>query len=345
MDKKHLRSLPATVEAYHPPFTLSPVIVSLVARISELAGRRSALTASPPSLSLRRASQIRSIQSSLAIEGNTLSQDQMTAILKGKRVIGPPREIQEVRNAIKVYDKIQVWAFESEEDVLAAHGMMMTGLLDEAGHYRRSAVGIMKGETVIHLAPPAARVPTLMKELFCWLSTTGDHPLIASSAFHYEFEFIHPFADGNGRMGRLWQSLILARWNPLFAHVPVESLVFEHQAEYYDAINRSNSKADSAPFIEFMLGMIFAALEEVGTPEVAPEVTPEVRALLKVVKGEMSRLEIQRRLRLADEKNLRLRYLLPALKEGFVERTIPEKPRSRLQKYRLTARGRFALGR
>ena len=343
MPRRFSQSL-SSPERYKPPFTLGPAIVPLVAMISELVGRRSAIDASASSLHLRRVNQIRSIQGSLAIEGNTLTQDQITAILDGKRVIAPFREIQEVRNAIKVYDKIQTWAFDSEADLLSAHGLMMAGLHDEIGRYRHGGVGILKGEAVIHLAPPAERVPVLMRDLFGWLGKTSDHPLIASSVFHYEFEFIHPFADGNGRMGRLWQSLILARWNPLFARLPVESLVFEHQAEYYEAINTSTAKADSAPFIQFMLSMILAALKDMVAPEVAPEVSPEVRKLVKCLKGEMSRLEIQRRLRLTDEKNVRLRYLLPALDAGLIERTIPEKPRSRLQKYRLTAKGRSALG-
>jgi Fic family protein len=196
----------------------------------------------------------------------------------------------------------------------------------------------MAGQQVIHMAPPADRVPHLMTDLFGWLSGTDAHPLIASSVFHYEFEFIHPFADGNGRMGRLWQSLILARWNPLFAGVPVESLIFEHQAEYYQAIQESTQQTDAAPFIAFMLRMLHAAVAT-SAPEVALEVTPEVR-LLSVLVGEMTRHQLKEALGLRDDEHFRKAYLLPALEAGLIEMTIPDKPRSSRQKYRLTDRGR-----
>jgi len=192
---------------------------------------------------------------------------------------------------------------------------------------------------VIHMAPPADRVPHLMADLFGWLTATDAHPLIASSVFHYEFEFIHPFADGNGRMGRLWQSLILARWNPLFADIPVESLIFEHQAEYYQAIQESTQKTDSAPFIAFMLRMILDTVT-ITAPQVSPQVTPQVGELLAAIRGEMGREELQSSLGLSDRKSFRERYLKPALADGLLEMTIHDKPNSRLQKYRLTDKGR-----
>lgn len=161
-----------------------------------------------------------------------------------------------MKNALAAYDRFDTWKPSVEKDLLEAHRILMSGLIDEAGLYRHGGVRIMAGQQVIHMAPPADRVPHLMVDLFGWLAATDVHPLIASSVFHYEFEFIHPFADGNGRMGRLWQSLILAHWNPLFANIPVESLIFEHQAEYYQALQESTQKTDSAPFIAFMLRMI-----------------------------------------------------------------------------------------
>ena len=170
-----------------------------------------------------------------------------------------------------------------------------------------------------------------------------DHPLIAGSVFHYEFEFIHPFADGNGRLGRLWQSLILARWNPLFADVPVESLIFERQAEYYQALQESTRQTDSAPFIAFMLQIILAAVA-VATPQVGPQVTPQVGELLANIQGEMSRESLQDALGLSDRKSFRQRYLKPALDEGLIEMTVPHKPNSRLQKYRLTDKGWQVVG-
>ncbi len=323
--------------SHQPPYTITPTILNRVAAISESVGRLSLLREQEKAIKLRRAHRIRTIQGSLAIEGNTLSEAQITAILDGKRVIAPPREIQEVKNALATYDRFDTWKPEAERDVLAAHQLLMCGLIDEAGSYRRGGVGVMVGKQIIHMAPPAQRVPHLMADLLTWLATTQAHPLIASSVFHYEFEFIHPFADGNGRMGRLWQSLILARWNPLFAHIPVESLVFEHQSEYYQAIQESTRQTDSAPFIAFMLRMIVDTLSNL-TPEVAPEVTPEVK-LLSVLDGEMSRQQLKVALGLKDDEHFRKTYLLPALKSGWVEMTIPDKPRSRLQKYRLTRKG------
>ena len=203
----------------------------------------------------------------------------------------------------------------------------------------------MAGEQVIHLAPPADRVPFLMRDLLHWLHTTDQHPLVAGSVFHYEFEFIHPFSDGNGRVGRLWQTLILFCWNPLFAHIPVESLVYQNQSEYYQALQRSTHQTDSAPFIEFILRMIIEAVSSAAPPQVAPQVTPQVERFLQVLVGEMSREELQTTLVLQDRKSFRARYLKPALAEGLIEMTLPEKPNSRLQKYRLTDPGRRWLQR
>lgn len=235
---------------YQPPHTLTPVILNRLAEIAEIAqalGRMEASADQARALRLRRINRVRTIQGSLAIEGNTLSEEQITAILDGKRVIAPPREVQEVRNALEAYEYFDRWNPISREDLLHAHRLLMQGLIDQAGVYRRGGVGVMSGDRVVHTAPQASRVPQLMGDLLGWLETTEAHPLVASSVFYYEFEFIHPFADGNGRMGRLWQSLILARWNPLFADVPVESLVFEYQENYYRAIRESTRTGDCAP--------------------------------------------------------------------------------------------------
>ncbi|WP_275097005.1 Fic family protein [Sedimenticola hydrogenitrophicus] len=324
---------------YQPPYTITPEILNRVATISETTGRLTVLTDQAKALRLRRINRIRTIHGSLAIEGNTLSEVQITAILDGKQVIAPPREVQEVINALAAYDRFDSWKPEAEKDLLEAHRILMSSLIDEAGVYRRGGVGVMAGPQVIHMAPPADRVPQLMGDLFGWLATTEAHPLIASSVFHYEFEFIHPFADGNGRIGRLWQSLILARWNPLFADIPVESLIFEHQAEYYQSLQESTRQTDSAPFIAFMLRMILDAVTT-AAPQVAPLVTPQVGDLLLVIQGEMSREALQTALGLKDRKSFRERYLKPALVDDLIEMTIPDKPNSRLQKYRLTDKGR-----
>lgn len=324
---------------YQPPYTISPEILNRVAAISEAVGRLTVLTDKARTLRLRRINRIRTIHGSLAIEGNTLSEAQITAILEGKRVIAPPREVQEVKNALAAYDLFGTWKPEAEKDLLEAHRMLMSGLIDEAGLYRHGGVGVMAGQQVIHMAPPADRVPQLMGDLFGWLAAADVHPLIASSVFHYELEFIHPFADGNGRLGRLWQSLILAHWNPLFADIPVESLIFEHQAEYYQSIKESTQKTDSAPFITFMLRMILDTVTTTA-PQVSPQVTPQVGELLAAIQGEMGREALQSALGLSDRKSFRERYLKPALVDGLVEMTIPDKPNSRLQKYRLTDKGR-----
>ncbi|MDA8140371.1 MAG: Fic family protein, partial [Desulfobacteraceae bacterium] len=287
---------------YRPPYTITPAILNLVARISETIGRLSILTDQAKALRLRRISRIRTIQGSLAIEGNTLSEAQITAILDGKRVIAPPREVLEVRNALAAYDRFDTWRPNVQKDLLAAHRVLMSGLIDEAGIYRRGGVGVMAGRRVIHMAPPADRVPQLMRNLLRWLAAGDAHPLIASSVFHYEFEFIHPFADGNGRIGRLWQSLILSRWNPLLGHIPVESLIFEHQPDYYQALRESTLQTDSAPFITFMLRMILAAVTH-AAPQVTPQVTPQVGELLLAIAGEMRREALQAALGLQDRKS------------------------------------------
>lgn len=323
---------------YTPPYSLTSAIVSLVSQASAALGRIEAEQSLASSLRLRRINRIRTIQGSLAIEGNTLSEAQITAILDGKRVLAPPREILEARNAIKAYELFSQWQPAKEKDLLTAHNVLMAGLLDAPGHYRNGGVGVMAGTQVIHMAPPANRVPLLMHNLLSWLNRSDEHPLIASSVFHYEFEFIHPFDDGNGRMGRLWQTLILSQWNPALAYIPVESLVHEHQAEYYQAINQSTQQGDAAPFITFMLRMLVQALGAL-TPQVSPQVNPQVRELIAVLEGEMNREQLQALLGLQDRKSFRQRYLQPALAEGLIEYTRPDKPNSRLQQYRLTDKG------
>jgi len=319
---------------YVPPFKITAKSISLIAEISAQLERYAIRMEQSDSLLLRKANRIKTIQGSLAIEGNTLSEDQITAILEGKHVIAPLREVQEVRNAIKTYDRFTKWNPYSEKDLLAAHDSMMTELIDEAGVLRHGGVGVFAGTEVIHMAPPADRVAYLIRDLLTWLKNSEDHPLVKSSVFHYEFEFIHPFADGNGRMGRLWQTLILSTWKPVFAHVPIENMVYSHQAEYYQAINESTEKTDAGIFVEFLLGAVLEAL--VSHRDTTPEVTPEVKKLLSVLKKTevLTRKELQDKLGLKDEKNFRQKYLLPALALGYIEMTVPDKPNSRLQKYR-----------
>ena len=321
-----------------PPYRITPDILTRVAQIAEAVGRTEASGLSRD-LRLRRINRIRTIQGSLAIEGNILSEEQISTILDGKPVVAPLRDVQEARNAIQAYDRYEQWNPASESDLLNAHEILMRGLLDAPGRYRRGGVAVMGQGRVHHVGPPAGQVPRLMADLFSWIGSTADHPLVTSSVFHYEFEFIHPFEDGNGRLGRLWQTLILTRWKPLFAHVPVESLVRARQGDYYAAIRRSSADGESTAFVAFMLETVLAA---VRTPQGAPQVTPQVARLLSVLDAEMSLREILHALRLRDRKSLRQRYLLPALQGGYVEMTRPDAPNARNQMYRLTPLGRQA---
>jgi Fic family protein len=334
------------MSSYQPPFTLTSEIVSLVADISEHVGRLSAQLEQEPQLKLRRINRIRTVTGSLAIEGNTLTEAQITAILDGKRVIAPPREILEASNALAAYEQLLNWQGSRQADLLTAHRLLMNGLIDSAGRYRSGGVGVMAGSTVLHMAPPASQVPRLMGDLFSWLATTTDHPLIVSSVFHYEFEFIHPFADGNGRIGRLWQTLLLSHWQPVFAYIPVESMVHRHQVGYYQALNQSTAQTDSTPFIAFMLQRIKEALADAAEgPHDTPQVTPQVVKLLQILTGSMSREQLQQQLGLADRKSFRQAYLQPALEQELIEMTLPDKPQSKLQRYRITLAGKAVLRR
>lgn len=315
-----------------PPYTLTHRALTLVEAIGEALGR--AGLSAPVQPRLRRANHIRSVQGSVAIEGNTLNEEQISAILEGKRVFAPPQEILEVQNAWRAYEMLSDWDPGREADLLAAHGVLMQGLLEDAGRYRRKQAGIMGRVEIIHIAPPADRVPFLIQDLLRWLSATEMPPLISAAIFHYEFEFIHPFADGNGRLGRLWQTLILRRWNPLFADLPVESLIHQHQQDYYEAINQANRQNDSAPFVEFMLARI---LETLRTDQVTDQVNDQVKRLLAIMGPEpLSAAELMQKLQLSHRPSFRNNYLRPALDTGLIEMTRPDSPTAPDQKYRLS---------
>ena len=323
--------------AENPPFRITSHILVLAERIGEAIGRAEEAALST-NLRLRRINRIRTIRGSLAIEGNTLSEEQISTILDGKPVVAPLREVQEVRNAIKAYEQYPRWDAVSESDLLNAHEVLMAGLLDAPGHYRRGGVAVTGAGEVHHIGPPADRVPHLMLDLLSWLGSTTEHPLIASSVFHYEFEFIHPFEDGNGRMGRLWQTLILTRWKPLFADVPVESLIHSRQSEYYEAIRESSDRGDSTPFIAFMLETILEAIRESRTTD---QVSDQVARLLAGLRdGPKTATKLMAALGLSHRSTFRNNYIRPALSAGLVEMTRPESPTAKNQKYRLTARDR-----
>jgi Fic family protein len=244
-------------------------MLALVADISEQVGRLSALRETTLTPQLRRGSRIRTIQASLAIENNTLSVEQVTAVLDGKRVLGLPREIQEVRNAFAAYEAMPGWHPDSSANLLAAHCLLMQGLIDDAGQFRAGGVGIFRGERLLHMAPPPSRVTQLVNDLLAWVKRTDLHPLIASCVFHYEFEFIHPFADGNGRMGRLWETLILSQWRPVLAYLPVETVIRDQQEAYYAALKAADQLAEATPFVEFMLRALKQALIEAESANVS----------------------------------------------------------------------------
>lgn len=246
---------------YTPPFTITSRIVNLIAEIAAQMERYALRMEQEDRLRLRKANRIKTIHSSLAIEGNTLTEGQVRDIMDGKNIVAPIRQIQEVKNAIPTYELYPSLNPFEVKDLLKAHGTMMMALTDDAGNFRRSGVGVFSDTGLVHIAPPPQRVAGLMADLFEWLRTSEDHLLIRSCVFHYEFEFIHPFSDGNGRTGRLWQSLILGRLHPLFEHLPVENMVYSNQQEYYDAIAASTKAGNSNPFIEFMLGEILKTLK------------------------------------------------------------------------------------
>ncbi|NDD46285.1 MAG: Fic family protein [Synechococcaceae bacterium WB9_4xB_025] len=251
-----------TEHPYAPPLPLSQALLHQVGSICSALGRWSAREEAAPSPRLRRNNRIHSIQASLAIERNSLSVEQVSAILEGKPVIGPARDIQEVRNAIAAYEALPRWNPSECDHLLEAHGLLMAGLIDHPGRFRRGGVGIYRGTDLVHMAPPAARVPALIDDLLSWLATSDWHPLLTSSVVHYELEFIHPFADGNGRLGRLWQTLILSRWQPLLAWLPIEEVVRNQQEAYYESLGQADQAGDLTPFASFMLSAINAALEQ-----------------------------------------------------------------------------------
>lgn len=244
-----------------PPYDITPKILKYLTSISEKIGEVNANYLSKQSPQLRKQNRIKTIHSSLQIEGNTLTEEQITALIENKRIIGPQKDVLEVLNAIKVYDNLKSYKYNSDASFLKAHKNLMSNLIEKPGMYRKEGVGIIKGNKVEHIAPPFDNVPYLMKDLFNYLNDKNELTLIKSCVFHYEMEFIHPFIDGNGRMGRLWQTLILMDEYPIFEFLPFETLISKTQDKYYNSLALSDKSGKSTPFIEYMLGVIEKSLE------------------------------------------------------------------------------------
>lgn len=247
---------------YKPPYTITSTILAQVSEISELISDIKHIEAKKITPKLRKKNLIRSITGSLQIEGNSFSEEKVTAVLDGKKVLGTLKEVEEVKGAIRAYENLEKYDHTKLSDLLRSHKLMMDTLLNNAGNFRSGNVGVYGKYGVSHVAPPPYKVNELMDELFDWLSVTKEHPLVVSSIFHYEFEFIHPFSDGNGRIGRLWQSVILIAYKDFFSYIPIESIVKENQQEYYDALEAAGAAGESTPFVEFMLGSILESLKQ-----------------------------------------------------------------------------------
>lgn len=322
---------------YVPPYEITDEMLRLISDIMENLGRLSGVNELEKLPRLRRVNRIKSIHSSLAIENNTLSFEQVTAVINGKPVLAPQKDVLEVQNAFRAYEKLGEINPYSVDDLLKIHGVMTDGLVKEAGQLRSGQVGVYNQDgKVVHLAPPAEFVPGQIAQLFSWAQTSRTNMLIKSSVFHYEFEFIHPFNDGNGRTGRFWQTALLASWKPIFAWIPIESIIKNNQEAYYNAIALSTSQGKSNIFVEFMLDVINNAIKELvdDAKNHSNHLNNRVAELLKVVEPyPQSATELMEKLNLKSRAGFRNNYLQPALDAGLIGMTEPDKPTSKNQKY------------
>ncbi len=336
-----------------PTFTITARILNLLPQIAEEIGRLGLSNDAPMSPEIRRANRIKSIHASLAIENNTLSTEQVTSLIDDKHVHWTLKETQEVKNAFNTYEALNSWSPHEVTDILQAHALMMKDLVDHPGAFRSGGAEIARGYKVTHATPPAELVPGLMRDLLKWLKQTNVHPLIGSCVFHYQLKLIHPFADGNGRIARLWQTLILSKWRAPLAYLPVEDIIRKNQQAYYDTMASCDMVADSSHFIEFLLDSLLQALLEIHlhdqvSDEVGDEVIDQVKSLLKILNsGPLSELECMDKLKLPHRPTFRKHYLNPALETGQIERTLAAgkierasfgKHNDRLQKYQLSHR-------
>lgn len=325
------------MEKYVPPFDITNRMLELSSEIMEQVGKLSNVNELERLPRLRKVSRIKSIHSSLAIENNTLSMKQVTDVIEGKRVLGPADDILAVQNAFAAYQELDNIDAYSLADLMKVHGIMMKGLVSESGMLRTGDVGVFDSKgNVIHIAPPASFAKEQITQLFAWLKNSDTQMLIKSSVFHYEFEFIHPFRDGNGRMGRFWQTALLASWKPIFKYIPIESVIKDNQEEYYKAIKFSTSRGKSNLFIEFMLDVILKAITDIvnDSAEHYNHLSVQIKKLMQVLETyPQSAQELMDKLKLKSREGFRKNYLNPAIAAGLVGMTIPDKPTSKSQMY------------
>lgn len=327
------------MEKYEPPFTITNEILSYVSSVSEKIGQITALGSLEAKPHLRKNNKIKSIHSSLKIEANSLSLGQVRDVINGKTVIGKQQEIQEVKNAYAAYERISEIDPYDIDCLKQFHGIMTKYLVEESGEFRSGEEGVFNGEQCIFMAPPARFVPQLMENLFHWMKSVHEfiHPLVLSCIFHYEFVFIHPFSDGNGRMARLWHTVILSKWKPIFEYIPIESQIEKFQEEYYEAIARCHAAGESTIFIEFMLSQIDKILDDISV-----QFNAENESLSEAVKNLLAIMDydipytsktLMEKLGLKSREGFRKNYLRPAIELNLIRMSIPDKPNSRNQRY------------
>ncbi len=327
------------MEQYVPPFTITNTMLTAAAQIAEKTGRIAGFRSFETRPHLRRNNRIRSVHSSLAIEANPLSLDEVRSVINGQSVIGPEKEIREVINAYQAYDMLGEFDPFSLRDLQRLHGIMTHLTLEDCGVFRTHNEGVFNGDVCIFMAPPPEFVPDLMRNLFTWMRESREtvHPLILSSVFHYEFVFIHPFSDGNGRMARLWQTALLSEWNPIFRYLPLESRIHEFQDGYYDAIAVCHSAGSSNAFIEFMLDMINQTLDQAlrQISEKDAYLSEPLQKLMEIMEYDVpyTAAQLMKSLQLKSKDNFRRLYLNPAIEKGLIIMGMPDKPTSRNQTY------------
>ncbi len=333
-----------------PPYTITEKSADYLAKIVENVTRLEYGTGFKRDIHLHRENRVKTIHSSLAIEGNTLTLGEVTAVIEGKRVAGKQTEIKEVKNAYEAYDKIMTFNPYSVKDFLSAHKLMTEGLLEESGRFRSGDVGVFNGDVAVHIGARPQFVPDLINALLDWAKDSELHPVLKSAILHYEIETIHPFADGNGRMGRLWQTLLLAKWNTIFAWIPMESILYQNRSQYYRAIEDARGSNDSGAFIEFTLLAVLNSIicqeqhqdkhedkRQVKHQERHQvELTATQRRVLEVLEGgAFSRKEIFAKIGMNGDTRAFKRHIEPLLLKELIEMTVPDKPNSKLQRYRL----------